>query len=80
MAIAYSWIERAEFNPTEGITLHMHGDRIRIKCRNLNAEVRAEVRLFQGITRYRVIWVPESCTAHSIERGVQSTIVEEISW
>jgi len=53
-AIGYSWIGRMEFNPTDGITSHVHGDKIHIKGRNLNAEARPEVRLFQGIARHRV--------------------------
>jgi hypothetical protein len=80
MAIGYSWIERVEFNPTEGITLHVHGEKIRIKGRNLNAEVRPEVRLFHGITRHRVAWVKEADRPGTMNGGETATIVEEIAW
>jgi hypothetical protein len=80
LAIGYSWIERLEFNPTEGIALHVHGEKIRIKGRNLNAEIRPEVRLFQGIARHRVAWVQEA-DRRSIANGAErTTIIEEIVW
>jgi hypothetical protein len=80
IAIGYSWIERVEFNPTEGITLHVHGDKVQIKGRNLNAEVRPEVRLFQGIARHRVAWVRETDRPGRLKVGEEATIVEEIVW
>jgi hypothetical protein len=80
MAIGYGWIERVEFNPTDGITLHVHGDKIQIKGRNLNAEIRPEVRLFQGITRHRVAWVQEADRTGGLKHSERATIVEEIVW
>jgi hypothetical protein len=80
MAIGYSWIERVEFNPTDGITLHIHGEKIRIKGFNLNAEVRPEVRLFQGIARHRVAWVQEAHRPGSLNGGERTTLIEEIVW
>lgn len=42
---------------TKGIALHLAGQKIRIKGRNLNAEARQNVRLFEGITRHRIPWI-----------------------
>ena len=80
MAIGYNWIERVEFIPTEGITLHVHGEKIRIKGRNLNAEARPEVRMFQGIARHRVACVQEADRHRSLDGGQKAPIVEEIIW
>jgi hypothetical protein len=80
VAIGYSWIERVEFNPTEGITLHVHGEKIRIKGRNLNAEVRPEVRLFRGIARHRVAWVQEADRPGRLNGDEMATMVDEIVW
>jgi hypothetical protein len=80
MAISYGWIERAEFDPSEGITLHFHGETIRIRGRNLNAEARPEVRLFQGITRQRVAWIQEIDRIGSLTNGVRAPVVETIDW
>lgn len=59
MAIAYGYVERIGFNPSEGITLYLGGQKIVIRGTNLNAEVRPNVRLFEGLTRHRVGWVRE---------------------
>src|SRR6266404_1320814 len=56
LAVGYGWLERVEFNPSEGITLSIVGRTIRIKGRHLNGEARPAVRLFEGITRHRVPW------------------------
>jgi RNase P/RNase MRP subunit p29 len=80
MAIGYSWIEHVEFSPTDGITLHVHGDKIRIKGRNLNAETRPEVRLFQGIARHHVAWVQEADRPGSLNGSERATIIDEIVW
>jgi hypothetical protein len=72
--------ERVEFNPSEGITLHVNSEKIGIKGRNLNAEIRAEVRLFQGIARHRVAWVQEAGRSAGMNGAERATIVEEIIW
>ncbi len=76
LAVSYGYLERAEFDPAVGITLHVMGRTIKITGRNLNGDVGGQgasaaaldpdaaafagVRLFQGITRHRVPWVRES--------------------
>ncbi len=59
-AIGYAWIERVDYDPDEGITIHALGRKLRITGHNLNAEVRPAVRLYQGIVRHKVAWVQES--------------------
>lgn len=80
LAIGYGWLERVEFNPSEGITLSIVGQKIRIKGRNLNAEVRQSVRLFEGITRHRVPWVREADEPESMETNDLATFIESIDW
>lgn len=79
VAIGYGWLERAEFDPSDGITLHVLGKRIRIQGRNLNAEVRPSVRLFEGIVRHRVPWAREASQADAIDAGAATTLVEDIT-
>ena len=64
-AIAYAMIEKLEFNPSEGITLHALGQKFRIQGRNLNGEVRPNVRLFEGLTRHRVPWIQEAFSGNN---------------
>lgn len=80
LAVGYGWLEKAEFNPSEGITLSIVGQKIRIKGRNLNAEVRQSVRLFEGITRHRVPWLQEADEPQSMEAGDDATIIDAIEW
>ena len=80
MAVGYSWLERVEFDPSEGITLHLAGQKIRIKGRNLNGEVRPNVRLFQGITRHKVAWIQEADRPTELGAGKQAMVVEAIEW
>ena len=80
LAIGYGWIERIEFDPSDGIRLHAGGKIIRIKGRNLNAEARAQIRLFQGLTRHRVPWVQEADRVSDFRSDHKSVVVEAIEW
>lgn len=80
LAIGYGWMDRAEFDPSEGITLHLSGQRIQIQGRNLNAEVRPLVRLFEGITRHRVTWIQEADEPRRVEAGGSTLVIDSILW
>lgn len=60
IAVPYAFIERMEYDPSEGIALLVPGFRVVLKGRNLNAEVRPHVRLFDGLVRHRVPWVRDA--------------------
>ena len=79
-AIGYGWLEKIDFNPSQGITLYVGADKIRIKGRNLNAEVRPLVQLFQGLARHRVPWVQEADDVTVMRAGKGATVVEAIEW
>src|SRR5437868_641982 len=51
IALPYHFLERADFDPSEGITLKFTGQTVRLIGRNLNREVRPHLRLFLGIAR-----------------------------
>jgi hypothetical protein len=80
LAIGYSWLERVEFQPDEGITLHLPGRKVRIKGSGLNADSRPTVRLFDGIIRHRVPWIRESDRAEMLSAGDDSVTIETINW
>jgi len=80
VAIPYSWIDRFEFDPSEGITLSVPGRTIKITGRNLNAEVRPMVRLFEGIARNRVPWIQEADEPERIEADDTATVIDGIEW
>lgn len=80
LAVNYAWLERMEFDPSEGITLRAGDTVIRITGRNLNAEARPLVRLFDGLTRHRVPWVREAGRAENLEVRELVTVIERIDW
>ena len=75
-AIAIGCIEKIDYNPSEGITLYVGGEKIRIKGRNLNCELRPLVRLFEGLARHRVPWVQEADEVAAMRAGKGATVVE----
>ena len=80
VAVGYSWLERVEFDPSEGIMLHMVGQKIRIRGRNLNGDARPNVRLFQGITRHKVPWIQEADEPAELQAGKSATFIEMIDF
>lgn len=60
LALPYAGLEEIALDPSGAITLVARQRRIQIRGRNLNAEVRPNIRLFDGITRQRVTWVQEA--------------------
>jgi hypothetical protein len=78
VAIGYGYIEKLEFDPSEGITLHALDQKIRIKGRNLNAEVRPSMRLFEGICRHKIPFIREADEPMEMRADGNATIVESI--
>ncbi len=80
MAIGYGWLERVEYDPAEGLTLRAGSLKIRIKGRNLNAEIRPQMRLFEGLARQRVAWIQEMDQATILRADKNGVVVETIEW
>lgn len=80
LAVGYAWLDKVEFNPSLGIVLCLGGQKITVRGRNLNSEVRPNVRLFQGLCRHRVPWIQEADEAMFMESGGQGPLIEEIEW
>lgn len=80
LAVGYAWLDKVEFNPSQGIVLCLGGQKITIRGRNLNEELRPNVRLFQGLCRHRVPWIQEADEATFMESQGRGTLVEEIEW
>ncbi len=81
VAIAYAWIERIEFNPSENcITLHGVGRDVRIRGNHLINIAKADVTLFDGLTRHRVPWIRESGRADTLKADLDTCVVTGIEW
>jgi hypothetical protein len=80
LAVSYFTLDKIEFDPSEGITLHTGRQTITIKGRNLNGNDRSQVRLFHGITRHRIAWVQEADRPSSYQAGTLTPVVASIEW
>ncbi len=80
LAVAYGYMDKAEFDPSDGITLHLAGQEVRIKGRNLNVEVHPKVRLFEAICRHRVPWLREVDEPELLGASEKAAIIEAIDW
>lgn len=78
VAVGYGYLDRAKYDPSEGIILSVVGQEVKILGRNLNSEVRPSVRLFEGIVRQKVTWVREASHREGMSAGDAETIVDSI--
>lgn len=78
IALSYTGLERADLDPSGRIELKISGVLVRLRGRNLNAEVRPGVRLFEGITRHRVPWIQEADRPASLGAGARQTVIDAI--
>lgn len=79
LAVGYGMFE-VELNPSEGIALHFADRKITIKGRNLNAEAKPNIRLFEAICRHRVPWLREASEPESLSAREGDTMIETIEW
>lgn len=79
-AIGYGWIQKVDFDPSAGITVHAGDEKIRIRGRNLNCMARQQTSLLGGIIRHRVPWISESDQSTTLQADKNSVIVEAIEW
>ena len=78
-AHSYGWLESAEFNPSEGISLNFSGKTVKLIGRNLNVECRPDVRLFEGLLRHRVPWIQEADEPTLAESLESCVVIEEVT-
>ena len=77
-ALGYNWLDPAEFDPSEGITLHFMGKAEQITGRNLHGEARPNVRLVAGSLRHRVPWIREADGPTAMTAAKDAVVIEEI--
>ncbi len=77
-AFNYVTLDRAEFDPSEGITLHFGGKTVKITGRNLNAEARPNVRLFNGLLRRRIPWIQVADEPTALGAAKGATVIEDV--
>jgi hypothetical protein len=75
-ACGYMWLDNARFDPREGITLSFARKQVTIRGQNLDLEMRPGVKLFEALTRHRVIWLREA-DSHPASDAVSDEIAIE---
>lgn len=80
VAMPYGWLEDAEFNGSDLITLHFPKRDVRIKGRNLNGQSRPNIRLFEALARHRVPWLREASEPDRMTASEGVTVIESIEW
>jgi hypothetical protein len=80
VALGYSWLERIDFDSSAGITLKFAGQTVRIAGRNLNAELRPNVRLLDGLCRHRVPWIQEADEPAALRAERRATVIEHFEF
>ena len=79
-AVGYGWIEKVDFDPSDGITLYLGEETIRIKGRNLNMIADEKPSMLGGIVRHRVPWIAEADQSTMLKADKISVLVESIEW
>ena len=77
-AFNYATLDRAEFDPSDGITLHFGSKTVKIIGRNLVAEARPNVRLFNGLVRRRIPWIQEADEPTALKAPKGTTVIEDV--
>lgn len=78
-AFGFGWLERVEYDPSDGLTLYFGSHKVTICGRNLAAEVRPNVRLLDGLMRHRVPWLREASEPEVLRATKDSLVIEGIS-
>lgn len=60
IALNYGWLDKAEYNPSSGITLHFGTSTVQVIGKGLNSPLQTTLSLFEGLLRHRITWIQES--------------------
>lgn len=79
-AWSYALLQKMDFDPSGTITLWFPGQKIIVRGKNLNAAIRPNVRLFEGLTRHKVPWIQEIPEMGRFEPSGDVTVIDQIEW
>lgn len=77
VAFAYSYLDRASFDPSDGIRIKFPGTQVHLIGQRLNDPVDRGLRLYELLLRHRVTWIQEASRADMMEKP-NATVVESI--
>ena len=77
VALSYALLDRADFDPSDGIRLRFAGQEVVIRGRRLQDPI-GGVRLFDMVCRHRATWLREGSRSDSIGETNDRTHVDAI--
>jgi len=77
-AYPYALLTYALYKRSEGVWLRFGKETIRITGRNLDAECRPNLRLFDGIMRRRVTWIQEADEPTLMNAPKGALVIEQV--
>lgn len=77
-AFTYAMLDRATYDPSEGITLQFGRTKVKLEGRNLNLEIRPHVTLFGSILRGKVPWVCEADEPTVYGAGREDVVIDRV--
>ncbi len=81
LGLGYAWLERVEFEPDRGITLHTPGRTVKITGSRLHRGRGANPQsLFEALVRHKVTWIREADRPVVMLASDASITVERIEW
>lgn len=78
-ALGNGWLEKIEYDPSDGMTLYFGSHKVTIVGRNLATEMRPNVRLIDGLLRHRIPWIREASEPEIMKAPPGSLVIEEIA-
>jgi hypothetical protein len=78
VAFSYTMLDRASYDPSDGIRLSFPGTEVRLVGVRLNEPVDRGLRMYELLLRHRVTWVQEASHADSLE-ATERIVVEQIT-
>jgi hypothetical protein len=80
LVVNYALIETMLYDPSEGIKLTMGSKCVRIRGRNLGAELRPNIPLITALASQRLAWIQEVGKTDLVAPDDPSPAVEAIEW
>lgn len=67
VAFSYTLLDRASFDPSDGIRLSFPGTEVHLVGRRLNDPADRGLKLYELLLRHRVTWIQEASRADALE-------------
>ncbi len=78
LALGYAWLEKVNFDPSEGFVLHFVNHKVHLRGNHLQQPIRGQSKLLDGLLRQRIPWIQESSLPEVATSDKHIPIITEI--